>query len=72
MSDDLKEVNKVYVRMEKVLLGVRESTPTANCLIELGLRDVKSIVHDQRKAFLKKKLAVVDLDEPFHIMMEFL
>ena len=46
LSDDLKEVNKVYIRMVKVLLGVRESTPTANCLIKLGLRDVNTLVYD--------------------------
>ena len=70
LTNDLKEVEKVYIRMIKVLLGVRDSTPTANCLIELGLDNLKVIVEERRHAFLMKKYERIDLDEPIHIMLK--
>ena len=33
LTINIKVVESVYIRMIKILLGVRESTPTANCLI---------------------------------------
>ena len=41
LTNDLREIEKIYVRMIKTLLGVRESTPTVNCMIELGLENLK-------------------------------
>ena len=70
LTNNLKEIDQIYIRMVKVLLGVRESTPTANCLIELGQKNLKTIVNERRKAFLLKKFANIDMEEPVHIMME--
>ena len=43
--NNLKEVEKVYSCLVKILLGVRQSTPTVNCLIEIGQKDLRSIVN---------------------------
>lgn len=56
--------------MVKTLLGVRKSTPTANCLIELGKDNIKTIIKNKRKSFLLKKLSSFDDQEPLNIMME--
>ena len=56
--------------MIKVLLGVRKSTPSANCLIELGQKNLKYIVNERRKSCLMKKFSNIDIEEPLHIMVE--
>ena len=70
LSSNMKEVEKVYIKMIKILLGVRDSTPSANCLIEIGQKNLKTIVHERRKRFLLKKLGNCDKEEPFHVMLE--
>ena len=70
LTDNLKVVETLYVQMVKTLLNVRPSTPTVNCLIELGLDSVRDLVNKRRREFLKKKLANPDLEEPMHILMK--
>ena len=69
-TNNLKEIEHVYIRMIKVLLGFRESTPSANCLVELGQKNLKSIVNERRKSFLMKKFSNIDIEEPLHIMVQ--
>ena len=70
LTTNLKEIERVYIRMVKVLLGVRASTPSVNCLLELGLENLSTIVNERRRSFLQRKFKNTDMDEPFHIMME--
>ena len=58
-----------YTKAIKKLLGVRESKPTINCLIELNLNTLKHFVVKRRQNFLKKKLENIDYDMPIHFMM---
>ena len=69
-TNNLKEIEHVYIRMIKVLLGFRESTPSANCLIGLGQKNLKYIVNERRKSFLMKKFSNIDTEEPLNVMVE--
>ena len=70
LTNNLRVIEHVYTRMAKILLGVRYAASTANCLIEIRQKILKTIVNERRKLFLVKKHLSIGDDEPFHIMMQ--
>ena len=70
LTDDIREVEAIYIRMVKTLLSVRASTPSINCLIELGLDDLTTIVKRRRKNFLVKIFHQPDREKPLHALFE--
>ena len=63
----LKMAESMYMKAVKALLGVRITTPNDLCLIESGLKPLKSIVQKRQKKFFEKMLdARSDMnDDPF-------
>ena len=63
----LKMAETMYMKAVKALLGVRITTPNDLCLIESGLKPLKSLVLKRQSKFFKKMLeARSDMtDDPF-------
>ena len=53
LTEQMKEVEKVYVSSIKSLLGVRETTRTDTVLLEIGMPPVKHLVQKMGKSFAK-------------------
>lgn len=62
-------IERCYNKLVRILLGVRNNVPITLCLAELGMNTAKYEIGKKRKCFLKSKLNNVDLDEPFHFVL---
>ena len=56
LTDNLKDVEKIYISAVKSLLGVRETTRSDTVLLEAGMPSLKQLVKKRTSAFLKKEL----------------
>ena len=54
LNTSLKQVEVMYMKAVKALLGVRITTPNKLCLIEGGLKPLTAIVKSRQKKFLDK------------------
>ena len=54
----------------KCLLGVRNTTPSLLCLVEVGLNTCQGEILKKRKSFLRSKFNNIDYDEPFHVVYD--
>ena len=70
ISLNVKCIEALYNRMVRILLGVRCNTPIQLCLVEIGLNALKYEINKKRKTFLESKFSNVDLEEPFHIVLD--
>ena len=57
LNADLRPVARLYHSCLKHLLGVRNTTTTDLCLMELGYPDVKALITSKQKTFFKSMLA---------------
>ena len=55
LTEQMKEVEKVYISSIKALLGVRETIRTDTVLLEIGMPPVKHLVQKMGKSFAKEK-----------------
>ena len=67
----MKCIERLYIKLVKCLLGVRNTTPSSLCLVEIGLNTCQDEVIKKRKSFLRSKFQNIDYDEPFHVVFEF-
>ena len=67
LGGNIKPMEKLYYMCIKHLLGVRKSTTTSLCLIELGLPSLKALVTYRQRKFFKKMWAEREgmVDDPF-------
>ena len=63
-------MERIYNQAVRCLLGVRNNTPMTLCLVESGLESFSHEVQIRRKRFLEKKLANIDMEEPFHYIYD--
>ena len=54
LNSNIKPMEKLYRMCVKHLLGVRNNTTTALCLVELGFPPLKAIVKERQRKFFKK------------------
>ena len=67
LTEQMKEVEKMYVSSIKALLGVRETTRTDTVLLEIGMPPVKHLVQKMGKSFAKKNLVSSEFNKtPLH------
>ena len=67
LTEQMKEVEKVYVSSIKALLGVRETTRTDTVLLEIGMPPVKHLVQKMGKSFAKKNFVSTEFNKtPLH------
>ena len=64
LTKDLSKMEKVYTTAYKYLLGVRQTTPIALVLVEVGATDLKSIVRLKQQTFMRKFRQISTGDEP--------
>ena len=65
LTDNLrKQLDILYGRIIRVLLGVKHSTPIDLCLIEAGMNPLKNIIMDRRRTFMANKVPILTLDDP--------
>ena len=55
---------KMYEKMIRCLLGVREKTSIKLCLLESGKQPAKYVINQRFKTFLTKKMQNRDIDVP--------
>ena len=53
LNGDVRPIRKLYLMCVKALLGVRSTTSTDMCLVELGLPEVQALVRERQKTLLK-------------------
>ena len=70
ITPNVKCIEKLYNKLIKCLLGVRSTTPTSLCLVEIGLNDCYHEIIKKRKNFLISKLNSINQEEPFHIVFD--
>ena len=63
-------MHRPFVHLVKCLLGVRNTTPSSLCLVEIGLNTCQREIIKKKKSFLKSKLSNVDYYEPFHVVYD--
>ena len=66
----MTNLERLYNRAVRSLLGVRNNTPISLCLIESGLETFGHEVTIRRKNFVTKKMQEIDLDEPFQCIFD--
>ena len=49
-------LNSMYMKAIKMLLGVRQSTPNDNCLIEAGYPSLEAAVRQRQRKFLQRMI----------------
>jgi hypothetical protein len=64
---DLKPLETMYIRAIKSVLGVRLTTCTDLCLVELGYPTFQSMIKKRRFDYVKKKFDQLDMDDPLKI-----
>ena len=62
LTDQLKNMEKLYVSALKALLGVRETTRTDVVLLETGMPTLKELIRKRTSSFIKKNIRG-DIDE---------
>ena len=67
---NMKCIEQLYIKLVKCLLGVRNTTPSLLCLVELGINTCQGEILKKRKSFLRSKLNNIDYDEPFHVVYD--
>ena len=70
LTNNIKCMERIYNQAVRCLLGVRNNTPMTLCLVESGLETFKHEVEIRRKRFLEKKLANINMEEPFHYIYD--
>ena len=70
LTNNPKNIEKLYNKAVKCLLGVRSNTPITLCLLESGINTMMHEIKVRRKRFLKKKMQNVDNEEPFHYVYD--
>ena len=63
ITDNLKEVEKVYIGAVKSVLGVRETSRSDTVLIEAGMSSLRNLVDKRTSDFLKKELCADKEDD---------
>lgn len=71
-NGDMKPMNKLYLWSIKQLLGVRKTTITSVCLLELGLAEFHSFVKSKQRKFLSQAWADRSdmVDDPLAYVMK--
>ena len=70
LSSNPAHAIKMYDKMIRCLLGVREKTSIKLCLLESGKQPTKYVINKRLRLFLTKKMQNRDMDEPFQIVYE--
>lgn len=68
LTNNFKYLTSQYNKLVKCLLAVRSNTAINLCLIESGIYPVHHVISKNRKRFLRSKLVVNDVEEPFTIV----
>ena len=63
ITNNLKEVEKVYISAVKSILGVRETTRNDTVLLEAGMLSLRNLVIKRTSGFLKKELCADQTDD---------
>ena len=64
LTDNFKQLEILYGRIIRALLGVKSSTPIDLCLIEAGMSPLKNIIMDRRRTFMSDKIPNLTLEDP--------
>ena len=64
LTDNFKQLNILYGRIIRALLGVKHSTPIDLCLIDADINPLKNIIMDRRRTFMVNKVPILTLDDP--------
>ena len=64
LTDNFKQLDILYGRIIRALLGVKHSTPIDLCLIEAGMHPLKNIIMERRRIFMANKVPILTLDDP--------
>ena len=64
LTDNFKQLDILYGRIIRALLGVKHSTPIDLCLIEAGMNPLKNIIMERRRIFMANKVPILTLDDP--------
>ena len=70
LSSNPAHAIKMYDKMIRCLLDVREKTSIKLCLLESGKQPAKYVINKRTRSFLTKKMQNRDMDEPFQIVYE--
>lgn len=70
LTDNIGAVNKHYMAIVKLLLGVRVSIPHMICLIELGLPELSSIILKRQGNFMRSYMERSSGDEPLALALQ--
>ena len=65
LTTNIKPIEQQYNQLVRCLLGVRKNTSLNLCLLEAGIPPIRHIISRQRSNFLKSKVNVNDIDQPF-------
>jgi hypothetical protein len=63
LTEQVKDIEKLYIGAVKALLGVRDTTRTDTALIEAGMPTIKELIRKRTTSFAKKELLNVEVDD---------
>ena len=68
LTSSVKCIEQLYNKLVKCLLGVRSTTPSSLCLVELDLNTCQNEILKKRKSILRSRFLNIDDDQPFHFV----